>query len=265
MALVRSPPNATPAHVKPAWRCRSTILRIGPLACLTTAKSRPRGGKRVRFIDTPHTPARGPGRDLRGVDPEPAVRRPLHPARQRPALTESALSGRRSQVRACSLFHLNPEMGTTIRALAELSPRTLALMHGPSLRRRRSGAEGGADDYDRRISSLARGRTAQAQPEPFRQCLGPLVAVPKNTGPNRRCGAPIAPACATGSCRAWCAAETNGGKAISVSLVGEEHRSRPWPAAAGLSAPPSCGRRKRPSRNTAGRQRALQRRECLAH
>ena len=48
---------------------------------------------------------------------------------------------------------LNPNMGTTIRALARLSPRTLALMHGPSF----SGDGGAAlsalaDDYDRRTS-----------------------------------------------------------------------------------------------------------------
>jgi hypothetical protein len=44
-------------------------------------------------------------------------------------------------------------MGTTIRALADLSPRRLALMHGPSF-----AGDGGAalralaDDYDRRTS-----------------------------------------------------------------------------------------------------------------
>jgi hypothetical protein len=48
---------------------------------------------------------------------------------------------------------LSPSMGTTIRALAKLSPRTLALMHGPSF----SGDGGAAlralaDDYDRRTS-----------------------------------------------------------------------------------------------------------------
>jgi hypothetical protein len=43
-------------------------------------------------------------------------------------------------------------MGTTIRGLSKLAPRTLALMHGPSF-----AGDGGAalralaDDYDRRI------------------------------------------------------------------------------------------------------------------
>ena len=44
-------------------------------------------------------------------------------------------------------------MGTTIRRLATLAPRTLALMHGPSF----SGDGGAAltalaDDYDRRVA-----------------------------------------------------------------------------------------------------------------
>jgi len=47
---------------------------------------------------------------------------------------------------------LNPGMGTTIRSLAQVSPRTLALMHGPSF-----SGDGAvalhalADQYDRRI------------------------------------------------------------------------------------------------------------------
>jgi len=48
---------------------------------------------------------------------------------------------------------LSPNMGSTLRALAELSPRTLALMHGPSF----SGDGGAAmralaDNYNRRTS-----------------------------------------------------------------------------------------------------------------
>ena len=52
---------------------------------------------------------------------------------------------------------LNPSMGTTIRTLAKLRPRTLALMHGPSF-----AGDGGAalkalaDDYDRRVAGRNR-------------------------------------------------------------------------------------------------------------
>jgi len=47
---------------------------------------------------------------------------------------------------------LNPGMGKTIRQLAKLEPRTLALMHGPSFTGDGSGALNAlADDYDRRV------------------------------------------------------------------------------------------------------------------
>ncbi|MND09351.1 hypothetical protein D3C83_326050 [compost metagenome] len=56
-------------------------------------------------------------------------------------------------------------MGTTIRALAKLTPRTLALMHGPAF-----AGDGGsalralADDYDRRshVRRLANTHAATA-------------------------------------------------------------------------------------------------------
>ena len=47
---------------------------------------------------------------------------------------------------------LNPAMGTTIRDLCRLAPRTLALMHGPAFAGDGAAALGAlADDYDRRI------------------------------------------------------------------------------------------------------------------
>jgi hypothetical protein len=46
---------------------------------------------------------------------------------------------------------LHPEMGATIRSLAQLAPRTLALMHGPSFAGDGAAAlHALADDYDRR-------------------------------------------------------------------------------------------------------------------
>ena len=60
---------------------------------------------------------------------------------------------------------LNPGMGSTIRRLAELSPRTLALMHGPSFSGDGAAAlRSLADDYDRRILDRmpAVGKTAAA-------------------------------------------------------------------------------------------------------
>jgi hypothetical protein len=49
---------------------------------------------------------------------------------------------------------LNPAMGTTIRKLSTLTPRLLALMHGPSFSGDGAAAlHALADDYDRRVSS----------------------------------------------------------------------------------------------------------------
>jgi flavorubredoxin len=110
-------------------------------------------GKRVRYIDTPHTPH---GWDA-GVLYEEATRTLLcgdlfSQLGDGPALTQGDIVG--PAIAGEDLFQyssLNPSMGTTIRGLAKLSPRTLALMHGPSF-----SGDGGAAlralaaDYDRR-------------------------------------------------------------------------------------------------------------------
>jgi flavorubredoxin len=113
------------------------------------------GGKRVRYIDTPHTPH---GWDA-GVVYEESTGTLLcgdlfTQLGNGPALTEDDVVG--PAIAAEDLFRyssLNPDMGMTIRALAKLSPHTLALMHGPSF----SGDGGAAlralaDEYDRRTA-----------------------------------------------------------------------------------------------------------------
>ncbi len=111
------------------------------------------GGKRVRYLDTPHTPH---GWDA-GLLYEESTGTLLcgdlfTQIGDGPALVEGDIVG--PAIAAEDLFgysSLNPAMGTTIRRLAALSPRTLGLMHGPSF----SGDGGAAlralaDDYDRR-------------------------------------------------------------------------------------------------------------------
>ena len=70
-----------------------------------------------------------------------------------PALIESDIVG--PAIAAEDMFNfssLNPATGATIRKLAELSPRTLALMHGPSFFGDGAAAlRGLADNYDHRI------------------------------------------------------------------------------------------------------------------
>jgi flavorubredoxin len=110
-------------------------------------------GKRVRYLDTPHTPhgwdagvmyEESTGTLLCGdlftqVGNAPPL---VHGDIVGPAIAGEDMFGYAS---------LNPNMGTTIRSLATLAPRTLALMHGPAF-----AGDGGsalralADDYDRR-------------------------------------------------------------------------------------------------------------------
>ena len=110
-------------------------------------------GKRVRFIDTPHTPH---GWDA-GVLYEESTGTlmcgdlftQLGDSR---VLTDGDIVG--PAIQGEDLFRyssLNPAMGSTIRSLASLSPRTLALMHGPSFFGDGAAAlHSLADEYDRR-------------------------------------------------------------------------------------------------------------------
>lgn len=112
-------------------------------------------GKRVRFIDTPHTPHGWDAGLLFEESTKTLMCGDLFTQLGDGApLTDRDVVG--PAIAAEDLFRyssLNPEMGSTIRGLTRLAPRTLALMHGPSF----SGDGGAAlqalaDDYDRRVS-----------------------------------------------------------------------------------------------------------------
>ena len=113
------------------------------------------GGKRVRFIDTPHTPH---GWDA-GVLYEESTGTLMcgdlftQLGNDR-VLTDGDVVG--PAIAAEDIFKyssLNPGMGRTIRSLAKFAPRTLALMHGPTFTGNGAAALNAlADDYDRRIS-----------------------------------------------------------------------------------------------------------------
>lgn len=116
-------------------------------------------GKRLRYLDTPHTPH---GWDA-GVLYEESTGTLLcgdlfTQLGNGPALTAGDIV--EPAIEAENLFRyssLNPDMGTTIRALAQLSPRTLALMHGPSFAGDGAAALTAlADEYDRRLSQRGR-------------------------------------------------------------------------------------------------------------
>jgi flavorubredoxin len=112
------------------------------------------GGKQVRYLDTPHVPH---GWEA-GVIYEETTRTLLcgdlfTQLGDGPALTERDIVG--PAIVAEDLFKyssLNPDMGTTIRRLETLAPRTLALMHGPSYAGDGAKAlRALADNYDQRI------------------------------------------------------------------------------------------------------------------
>jgi flavorubredoxin len=114
-------------------------------------------GKRVRYIDTPHTPH---GWDA-GVMMEESTGTLLcgdlfTQLGSGPALTEGDIVG--PAIAAEDLFRyssLNPTMGTTIRKLASHAPRRLALMHGPSFSGDGEAAlHTLASDYDRRTIDM---------------------------------------------------------------------------------------------------------------
>jgi flavorubredoxin len=112
-------------------------------------------GKKVRYIDTPHTPH---GWDA-GVMFEESTGTLLcgdlfTQLGDGPALTQRDIVG--PAIAAEDMFQyssLAPGMGTAIRGLAKYAPRTLALMHGPSFAGNGAAAlRALADDYDRRTA-----------------------------------------------------------------------------------------------------------------
>jgi flavorubredoxin len=117
------------------------------------------GGKRIRYLDTPHTPH---GWDAGVIYEESSgtlfCGDLFTQVGHHPPLTSNDIVGPARL--AEDLFHfstLNPGMGATIRRLADLAPRTLALMHGPSF----DGDTVSAlrllgDDYDRRLHEAVR-------------------------------------------------------------------------------------------------------------
>jgi len=112
--------------------------------------------KRVRYIDTPHTPHGWDAGVLFEEESGTLLCGDLFTQLgDGPALTDRDIVG--PAIAAEDIFRyssLNPGMGTTIRELAKLAPRTLALMHGPSFAGNGAAAlRALADDYDRRVGT----------------------------------------------------------------------------------------------------------------
>ncbi len=122
--------------------------------------------KRVRYLDTPHTPHGWEAGLLYEETTGTLLCGDLFTQLgDGPALTERDIVG--PAIAAEDMFKyssLNPGMCTTILRLAKLAPRTLALMHGPSFAGDSAAAlRALADDYDHRVrAALAETASVQA-------------------------------------------------------------------------------------------------------
>jgi len=116
------------------------------------------GGKRVRHIDTPHVPHAWEARLLYEETTDTLLCGDLFAQiGNGPAVTSTDIVG--PAVATEDAFRstcLTPRTAPTIRRLAALAPRTLALMHGSSFVGDCAGALSAlADDYARRLDSAA--------------------------------------------------------------------------------------------------------------
>jgi flavorubredoxin len=149
-------PQATPAHGQTGCMVSlNDFADRAPRALTDGEVIDLGGGRRVRFIDTPHTPH---GWDA-GVLFEESTRTLMcgdlfTQLGNDKALTDGDVVG--PAIAAEDIFKyssLSPGMGATIRGLSRLAPRTLALMHGPTFTGDGAAAlRALADDYDRRVS-----------------------------------------------------------------------------------------------------------------
>lgn len=117
------------------------------------------GAKRARYLDTPHVPHGWEAGLIYEETTGTLLCGDLFTQYgECDAATESDIVGAAIAGEDVAGFSaLNPAMGATLRKLAELRPRALALMHGPAFTGDCVGALNAlADDYDRRLFAKAR-------------------------------------------------------------------------------------------------------------
>lgn len=127
-------PRAQIAHGTVGVEVSLNDLADRPPRALADGEVLDLGGKRVRHIDTPHVPHAWEARVLFEETTQALLCGDLFThTGDGPPLTTGDIVG--PAMRAEELFHatcLTPTTGATIRRLANLAPRTLALMHGSS-------------------------------------------------------------------------------------------------------------------------------------
>lgn len=153
-------PRAEIAHGQTACDVSLNDTANRPPRRLADGETIDLGGRRVRYLDTPHVPHGWEAGLLFEETTGTLLCGDLFTQLgDGPALTEGDVVG--PAVMAEDIFKascLSPAMGPTIRRLAGLAPRTLALMHGPSFTGDCAGALTAlAGDYDRRIRAALDG------------------------------------------------------------------------------------------------------------
>ena len=117
------------------------------------------GGKRVRYLDTPHVPHGWEAGLMYEETTGTLLSGDLFTQYgEAPAWTDGDIVGPAIAGEDIANYSaLNPAMGATLRKLAELKPRTIALMHGPAFQGDGAAALAAlADDYDRRLRAKVR-------------------------------------------------------------------------------------------------------------
>jgi flavorubredoxin len=148
-------PSAEVAHGALGVAVQLEDLADRPPRALADGEVLDLGGRRVRHIDTPHVPHGWEARVLFEETTGTLLCGDLFTQLGREATTEGDVVG--PAIHAEDIFRassLAPSSAATVRRLAELSPTTLALMHGPSFTGDCVGALAAlADDYDVRVAA----------------------------------------------------------------------------------------------------------------
>jgi flavorubredoxin len=135
-AWLAAAPNAQVVQSQTGCMVSLTDLADRPPRALADGEVLDLGGKRIRWIDTPHVPH---GWEAGVVFEETAATLfcgdLLTHGGDGPALVETDITGQAIAME--DAFHamtMAPSTGPTLRRLADLAPATLALMHGSSFR-----------------------------------------------------------------------------------------------------------------------------------
>jgi flavorubredoxin len=147
-------PRAEVAHGGVGVAVQIADLADRPPVPLTDGQVLDLGGKRVRHIDTPHVPHAWEARVLFEETTGTLLCGDLFTQLGDVVTTDDDIL--EGAVQGEDIFHassLAPSSGATVRALADLAPSTLALMHGPSFNGDCTAAlHALAEDYDRRVA-----------------------------------------------------------------------------------------------------------------